>query len=342
MRTERIGYIDCIKAILIFLVVFSHTGIPSDTIIPKLNLTIMVNGLFFFISGIFFKYTSWKNFLKSRVSRLLIPFFFFYILSIPFRVTTHYLDNHEIVTFNWQGILDLFSVQSGSFYLWLNVPLWFLLTMFIVQLVGQCVFRFGKGAICVTICLSFMLKDVLESWPTVFMLNRGLAWYGYFALGYIVGPMLIKLNDTTTKLVICSTSALIVFITSYIIESEALLSWILSQVLIIQRVAFIVGVISIFSLFKPRHISPKISELINNLGQNTLALLCTHAFVLTAIHRAAESCVGIMGVNESMEVILVSGILQAILTILICLPLIQLLNRYFPIIVGNKPQKNLR
>lgn len=338
MKTERIGYIDCIKAILIFFVVFSHTGIPSDTIIPKLNLTIMVNGLFFFISGIFFKYTSWKNFLKARVSRLLIPFIIFYIVSIPFRVTTHYLDKHEIVTFNWQGILDLFSVQSGSFYLWLNVPLWFLLTMFIVQLVGQCVFRFGKAVTCITICLSFMLKDILESWPTVFMFNRGLAWYGYFALGYILGPKLIKLNDNATKLVICSISALILLITSYIIKLEILSSWILSQALIIQRVAFIVSVISIFSLFMPRHISPKISGLINNLGQNTLALLCTHAFVLTAVHRFAKICVDIMGVNESMEVIFASGLLQSILTILICLPLIRLLNRYFPYVIGNNRQ----
>lgn len=75
----RIDYIDAIKGIVIFGVVWVHTSHP-DWLTP-----ILVNSIFFFLSGIFFKRKPINTFIldKTKKSVDTIRFFLFDILSIP-------------------------------------------------------------------------------------------------------------------------------------------------------------------------------------------------------------------------------------------------------------------
>ena len=122
---------------------------------------------------------------------ILVPFCFFYVASIPFRYIIDTWDNRVFDNFDWSRILDLFKIEARADYLSLNVPLWFPLTLFVIQTYSFVVFRLGKKAILFLAILSLIFFKELNLIPTPFMLNNALAWFGYFAFGYVVGKPLI-------------------------------------------------------------------------------------------------------------------------------------------------------
>lgn len=73
--SKRIDYIDVIKGLTIFGVVWVHT------ICPQWLTALLVNFIFFFLSGFFFKRKPLKTFFREKVGTLLIPFSFFYLIS---------------------------------------------------------------------------------------------------------------------------------------------------------------------------------------------------------------------------------------------------------------------
>ena len=87
---KRIDYIDTIKGVVIFGVVWVHTAHPN-WLTP-----LLVNTIFFFLSGIFFKRKPIGTFLKEKVQSILIPFSFFYLISYPFRMIVHYWDHRTL------------------------------------------------------------------------------------------------------------------------------------------------------------------------------------------------------------------------------------------------------
>lgn len=81
--TKRIAYVDLAKGVGIFLVVFIHGddwfGLEYQA---KYAISIFLQALFFFLSGMFFKsYGSFGEFLKRKCNSLLIPFLAFYLLT---------------------------------------------------------------------------------------------------------------------------------------------------------------------------------------------------------------------------------------------------------------------
>lgn len=124
----RIDYIDVIKGVTIWAVVWFHTSHPSWL------TALLVNSIFFFLSGFFFKRKSLKTFISEKVRYILVPFSFFYLVSYPFRILMHYWDNRTLRTFDWGCLFDVFECSAKTDYLFVNVPLWFLLCFFVISI----------------------------------------------------------------------------------------------------------------------------------------------------------------------------------------------------------------
>lgn len=134
---NRIEWIDTIKGICIILVIIYHTcGLP---IIGQFLFGGFM-GTFFILSGYTAKKEIISSGIKKKSKRLLIPYFFYGIISILF------ITSNQIIHGNWEYTLkyiggliysrySIIPLQSERFtedsIILVNSPLWFLTTIFI-------------------------------------------------------------------------------------------------------------------------------------------------------------------------------------------------------------------
>ncbi|MFT2090487.1 acyltransferase family protein [Paraglaciecola sp. 2405UD69-4] len=129
---NRIKFIDIAKGISIALVALHHSDVKLY--FPELTQTVSLfrMPLFFFLSGIFFSYSSnTKYFILTKADALLKPYFFmlFGILVL------HALTGKGSITDEFWGIF------YGSSHTLSIITLWFLSHLFIVYLYAYIVFR---------------------------------------------------------------------------------------------------------------------------------------------------------------------------------------------------------
>lgn len=278
-----------------------------------INIGTMGNILFFFMSGMFFKPDTWNNFVHKKTIQLLVPFIIFYILSFPLDLIIHYWDHRELGTYPWERILHIFDIDSGHSYLRLNIPLWFLLALFVIQLISQMTFKMGKGFVITTIFLSFALNNTLSEWPTIFMINNATVWYGYFALGWLTKNRLLNaVSPRRGKLLLGLTSMLVFVILTPILRIQGINDWLHTELIIMQHISFILLTVVVFCSIEQQIKKLRISPVLTYMGQNTLALLCLHVYIMYPFYRLAyKVCVGI----EEPSVLYILGVTLTIMTI---------------------------
>jgi hypothetical protein len=291
---------------------FGHGWTPGD----------IANTIFFFASGIFFKTGPCTDFLIKRVQRLLVPFFFFYILSIPFRILVDLWDQHGAFTFDWSRILDLFIISERSDYLSLNVPIWFLWTTFVIHLLANVLFRLPKwGVLLLALCSLFFQKELL-AWPTIFMFNNALGWFGFFALGYLTGKPLINVLSVARQrrrlLAVLGTIFIVSWLWVDIFQEQDSRNLLLN----VRKIAFTMLLLSLLSFFNQTKGVPYLKY----VGEQSLVVLGSHLWILIPILRI---CHKLFGSGHGLL-----GGAMAILTLALSIPLIRFLNRKLPMLVG--------
>lgn len=145
----RIYWVDALKAIGIFLVVFGHTiGIGEG--IREYIFTFHVP-LFFFVSGFLLKkkhlHANYTSFLIKKGKPLIIPYFFFSILSYLFWLAflrKHGMYASVVIVEPLHPLIGMFygiGVNDWSIH---NVPLWFLPCLFLTHAVFFWIARSGS------------------------------------------------------------------------------------------------------------------------------------------------------------------------------------------------------
>ena len=132
---KRIDSIDLFKGIAILGIVWKHTFHPQWCDL------IHISALFFILSGIFFKDEPFIPFLKKKIRTILIPFLFFYILSYLARIAFYFRHFRTLHGFAWDSLLEIFSISNTPDYLTVNIPLWFLVCLFVMQIIFWCLNR---------------------------------------------------------------------------------------------------------------------------------------------------------------------------------------------------------
>lgn len=114
---NRVVWVDIAKGIGILLVVYAHIFSFGSSCIYLFHMP-----LFFFLSGIFFTPVSIRKTIIKKFQTLILPYFFFAAIFIPFKYCWLYMSGQPLPPF---GVHSL----SRSFF---NVPLWFLFVLFCV------------------------------------------------------------------------------------------------------------------------------------------------------------------------------------------------------------------
>ncbi len=130
-NSEKYGFIDLLKGIGIFLVVWGHTMLPRSVLIYSFHMP-----LFFFISGFLYKNKPLKEFLSSKIIRLYVPYILFTLLSWTFYlVMLSFQERQDLIGPHLPKILSLFngSGKNGG-----NDSIWFLTCLMVVNLLFWC------------------------------------------------------------------------------------------------------------------------------------------------------------------------------------------------------------
>lgn len=127
MESERIGWVDNLRGIGIFLVVLGHLSLPEIEmkIIYSFHMP-----LFFFISGFLFKMNRFEDKkigIKKRFSSLIIPYLVFWIISFIFGIAVDFVSGKTLPGFI-ETLSELFFLNGSVGW---NSPLWFLIVLFV-------------------------------------------------------------------------------------------------------------------------------------------------------------------------------------------------------------------
>lgn len=191
-RDSRIAFIDLAKCLCMFLVFMGHSGVQG---LPRAIIYSFHVPLFILISGCFAHddYSQFGILVKKNVKQLLIPYFFFYILTIPFGLVNIHIHGTPISPdYIWKPIVGMLwgvyhFIGENSYYT--NGPLWFLLSLFWCRLIFYInkIHRYSLSGIIIgtLICLtigSILIYLNINFWS----LSQGLLLYPFFCIGYIL------------------------------------------------------------------------------------------------------------------------------------------------------------
>lgn len=264
---------------------------------------------------------------------IIIPFFFFFIISVPIRYLVDVWDYRTWDVLSFSRILDLFKIEPGFQYLDVNVPLWFLLTLFWLQTFSFLIFRLPKWVIITLACCSmFFMEELSTEVSTPFMINNALAWFGFFAIGYLIGkPIIGFLNSLKRKIYVFIITLLIV-LGCIFFEYLEIADW-HGLVGNMKLVVFIVCFMTFFSFFNGWS---KLNVL-RYFGKNSLIVLGAHFWIVVFVTRGVGK---LLGSHEPWI-----GFICTIITAIILIPIINWMNVFIPALIGKKdlsPSKQLR
>lgn len=252
-----------------------------------------------------------------------MPFVFFYLASIPFRIIVDLWDFRTIQAFDWYRVLELFLVTDEGAYLSINTPLWFLLTLFMIQLYSFFVFRLDRIIILILALLSLVFFEELYHIPSLFMMNNALAWFGYFAIGYLSGKPLIRYMNTLPKKITVFILSLSILFGCMFFEQLEISDW-HNLVGKTKLIVFVVCFMTFFSFFN----GMRSLEFLRFYGKNSLIVLGAHLWILVPIERIMFR---LLRIHDP-----IIGLGMAITTAVLLIPVINWSNHHIPFLVGKR------
>jgi len=334
---ERIEWIDILKGLGILSIVLTHAYIP-ETHVKKLFYSFHIP-VFFFISGYLHKVELQKIFLNKRIKTLLIPYIFFYASStLVYLFIQHYSASPDPSSLQFQRVLGLFyGVGDGEWMF--NITLWFLPCLLVVALSYNLLLLYIKKTKIVIILLAiFSVVGYLGSLYLPFRMLWGvdvaISGIVFYGLGALLKNKVRfeKLLKNKNKLVIILLLLMINATTAFInievdMNSNVLGNYFLFYISSISGIAWI--------LLLSKEVIRK-SKFLEYFGKNSLIILGTHTVVLMLLPGIIKRVNGDSGGVIYQNDILINGVILFLITIIIEIPIIYIINRYFGFFLGRR------
>lgn len=326
IKNERLEYLDICKGFGIFAITLGH--IYSDNFFRTWLCSFHLP-LFFIITGILIRHTNsdtrkFSNIIISRFKRLIIPYFMFELVAIL--VWMIYNNELNLVALRW-NIIDtiLLYTKAGA--------TWFLPALFISELVFIGLKKLIKNdrliiilSLIVFIIPFFIHKE--NHFMIVFV--RNFTAIGFIAFGYYSYKYLIDMDISMKYLLII----LLVNIVLSIFNKTVDLYSLKYNNVILYSICSISGSALVIFISKKIKVE-KVNKLFRYYGVNSLIIMATQQVLLGSI---IKSITGIEAFNYGI----ISGIIALIIVMLIEIPIIEVINRYLPFMLGNfKKIKNV-
>lgn len=310
MNNKRIEYIDIAKGLLILLVVIGHVQQNEPFTLLKQFIYTFHMPAFFIISGILFDKSRTANkkffpYVKKKIYTLIIPYFFFEILSgIVFYMA--YSGNYS----NIKGIIvNAITMECNL------TPDWFLPTLFIVDVMAYIEVNAKSKTISILLfVLSFASMFLSYDNHYIIVIQRMLVSYVFFVVGQYLRTFTGYFNY-----IWCFVSLAVTTIVAFTNGTVGIYSCTYNNALL-----FFIGSLagSIFILSLSRIVNH--SKTLSYLGINSLVVMSTHYVIL----RLAENCLNIDCT------IYINSFIVFVMIVVLEPVLIFVMNKFAPFLIG--------
>lgn len=344
MKQTRDMTIDIVKFIGIVLVVFAHT-VTNESLHNIIYCFHMP--LFFIISGMTFfysyrnKYTV-KEFIKKKLKTIMIPYFIFLTLSFLYWITIErrFRANQNVDMIG--NFFNIFFCFIKSEWYEANIVMWFLPCLFSSEVIFfiindkiKNIKSFWIAIIGITI-IGFVLNNykIFLPWgiETAFLVQI------FLASGYYINKYKIYEVKNTFKMLTIITAITILVIAINMNNNVSMLEHMYKNQLMFILGAFSgTNLVIILSTYI-KSLIRKTNNIIIYLGSNSLVIMMCHE----PIKRIVIKIISIL-FRENAEIVrsnICIAIAITILTIVIIVPIIKILEKFFPISIGRKYIKN--
>lgn len=332
---KRVTWIDNVKFICIFFVMVSHLECPPR--IFRLFFDPFFLTAFFFVSGYVYKdCSSFKELIKKKSKALLVPWFWFGLFNI---VTSHIISFTEHSSLKKEIALNLLQIRGYG------DRMWFIAALFMAHIPFYFLVKYcdKNKRLFITILMyvisfvySFFVDGNLFPWGTnklpwhleyIFIVNF------YMVLGYEYKNLdenILKRFDQKRNNIIISCIYIVLVLINYIggftISDEFIASTFMTIIL---------QICGVFVCIAVGKVIPN-NKCVSYIGMNTLIYYGLHGKVESIIEVVLKK----IGLYEILCMNTIAGILGGIVIVLcimaILLPLVWIINKYFPFVIGKK------
>ncbi|NPE27874.1 acyltransferase family protein [Methanococcoides sp. SA1] len=335
----RIYWVDSLKGIAILLVIVGHHSIPVE--LTKYIYSFHIP-LFFFISGYLFNMKKHLGepipFIKKRFNQLIIPYFSFTLITYLFYFSISKLYNPNI-----QSILYLNksipSILYDIFYsigptLQLTIQLWFLTCLFVTEVlfiyIAKNIIRLHKSndnALIVSVFIISIIGYIYSTYiPYRLPWGSDIAMTAilFYAGGYYYR---IRYESRINQVKYVPFLLVVIHLFTFMIYDVDMNNRIYGNYFLFYISAFS-GILSYITLFKKIG-SFKVLEF---LGKNTLIILGLHRIIKVSLKEVIALALNDSSISFENSYILT--ILLVGINLVVLVPFIIIINRYFPYILG--------
>jgi len=344
-KHKRIGSIDVVKGITIFLVIVGHAAGNTDAPFYRVVLYAFHMPLFFMVSGMVLKPAKeydlqhWKNFLSKNFLALMVPYFIWGAIYSQFS----YKNLGWITYGSWQALGKAGTLTS----------LWFLPALFGGRVLMELVFMlFSKinansrmlaaGASVVAFAIGLLLPKLEIGYP--WCADVAVVALGFIAFGYAVQDLLKKFYTSVPTFVywIAMAISMAMFAGGIYMQKDDLQLMLMCASTYGNIFLFFWNAISgsAAALFLSMIISDsgKKSEIMGGVKKK-VTYVGTLTFGIFILHKPflQEVCMGILGQFgiTAFEFWPVLG--ASFVTLILCCLAIKVINRFVPQLMGRFP-----
>ena len=280
-------YIDVAKGIGMFFVIWGHIILhgPIYNFIYSFHMP-----LFFFLSGLLFtasKYKTIREFVKRRIKTLIIPYLIFSFITYFYWVLVErsISGNEEPI---WKPLIEIFISQGSSGYMIHNIPMWFVLCLFLVEILYYFLYKVSRDnkiklyvivAILTTLGYLMTMKNSFFDFSTLFWsADIALVALPFYTIGNLIseknGKEKIEELVEKNKKISFLTFAILIIILSITCNINGPISMGNAQLgnIIGFYINAFIGIIAILIA----SVITKKSKLLQFLGHNSFFIMATH------------------------------------------------------------------
>lgn len=334
---SRVKWIDTAKALTLLLVVLGHTlryGTVRD-IVYSMHVP-----CFFFLSGLIADEMLSSKSIRKDAIRLLIPYYSFGLISIAIYSV---LGSIAASSFSmstdstWENIAKLLY---GYPHLKFNAPLWFLPALFITKVLYKILYKILNGNGCAMFSISVLGSIVgfcytnIKSYDLPFSLELILKLFPFFIAGKLFAPTLIALSNTPYKKHKCALFGIALLVTTCTLGAISPPVNYTNNSIPSPALFYIVAALGCISIYVVS-LGMQSAGFLRIMGQKTLTILVLHKFPIVFFQLFGPFS-NLLQEPDSMKSFIFAGIPVTVISILLSLVAGQIIEKFFPFLLGMK------
>ncbi|MGE6631935.1 acyltransferase family protein [Bacillus sp. NPDC077027] len=327
----RLEWVDAAKGIGILLVVMAH--VPTSDTFKQFIYSFHIP-LFFLLSGMMFqpKSLSAIAFIQKKAKSLLLPYLYFSIITYVFwfSVTRFFAFKHQTDIDPFVPFTGIFLSNADHSRLTHNPAIWFLTTLFIVEVLFFFLHRLAKGKTSALLSLTILCGGI--GYVTTLYLHQSLPWnvnvtftaVVFYSIGYLAKHVFVELKSDPTLLLCTGLLMTSGYIQSFNTRIDMRVND-LGHIFIFYLCALLGSAAVIYMSFKLKQ-----SSILTYLGRNSIVILVLQFVGIDIVKAFVYYGLGI-DISDTKQ--LSWMLFYTIATLLLMVPCITFFKKY-PMLLG--------